>query len=754
MANFCLTKELADNLNEAAKRGDINIAEMYEMTSAERAALFEKYVDKTTAKNINGGFEEAMVSDQQSALKNWVKDTFSGSERVKARKKDVIDKINRLNEMGILTPKNAEAYLSDLVATKLGITVSAEEAGTISQKAGELQKLSEEKSEFGTPTIEYFKAKNELEKYIESLTPSSDLKVTTSISGRGAMLFSLKSPLVNIESNTVQAFLSGIERRLVSGQFGSVNGEYARKYAKFVRQVHKETGYDISRMRTLEGTQKIRGEETVTTEGKGAAKKVARLYEDIVFKKLMSAPDVAFSSFHFADSANLASTKIARGEGLKGEALNKRALEIFKDATRIDPTTKEGKKVRDQAIADAEYATYTNDSKYSETALNIRKILNAVSGDIRLGDQLMPFVKTPANVVGAGIDASGVFLPVDTLVRVAKIAKAVKAGDSLSEAYINNIEGYGRKLVRAGLGTTIALALSTLFDPEDFIGEYPVSEKERELLTLKKATPNSVRIGDKWVSLDYFGALGTPLVAMLYAKKYGKNTSSAMYSYYVGAGRQLAKIPGLEIGKDVFDTLNKTKFEGIDAVTGELKKGAVDYIRSRTIPAFVYDLAKATDKFERQTDKNKPLTSVQNSIPGLRQTLPVKRTVLGEDIKEESSLSTLLFGSRVKTARSSPVIDEISRLSETGNLPSITNYAKTSPSFKELKNQIGEGKFREAEKYLGDNLNKQLSKLIETNGYKKLSDEKKADKINAIKTELLDETLRKFKYKKTLKGSK
>ena len=38
---------------------------------------------------------------------------------------------------------------------------------------------------------------------------------------------------------------------------------------------------------------------------------------------------------------------------------------------------------------------------------------------------------------------------------------------------------------------------------------------------------------------------------MLYAKKYGTDTTSKMYSYYVGAGRQVAKVPGLELGKDV-----------------------------------------------------------------------------------------------------------------------------------------------------------------------------------------------------------
>ena len=213
-----------------------------------------------------------------------------------------------------------------------------------------------------------------MENYLESLNPSSELKVATSIIGRGSMLFSIKSPLVNIESNTVQALLTGAERRLISGQFSGVNGEYARDYVKYVNEVYDASGYDVSRMESLQGTQKIRGEEITTTEGKGKTRKIGRIYEDIVFKKLMGKPDVVFSAIHFADSANLASTKIAKGEGLKGEDLKTRSLEIFKDATSINPITPEGQKVREQAIADAQYATYTNESKYSDVALGIRKI--------------------------------------------------------------------------------------------------------------------------------------------------------------------------------------------------------------------------------------------------------------------------------------------------------------------------------------------------------------------------------------------
>lgn len=760
MREFCLPKELADRLKAAAVRGEIDIAKMYNMTSAERSAFFEQWVDKDTARKINGKFEEAMIAPQKTALRNWAKATFSGKGHSRV-KTDVYDKIERLNELGVLNPKNQDAFLSDLVATSLGIGVSAQEAGIISEKSARLQELAKQETEFGTPTMEYFKVRKELDNYLDSLTPTSRLKVVTSVIGRGSMLFSLKSPLLNIESNTVQAFLTAAERRLggvevtkkngkvkISGRMMGLNGDYSIRYMKFVNAVFKETGYDLTRMQTIKGEKKIRGETMTTAQGEGKVRAIGRVYEDIVFKKLMGAPDVAFASFHFTDSANLFSTKIAQSEGLQGEQAKTRALEIFKDATRIDPKTKIGQKVREQAIADAQYATYTNESWASELSLKIREVLNSITGDARLGDQWMPFVKTPANVIKVGLDYSGVLLPFETANNIKKTIQAIRRGEDIKTATLESFNGWALQAIRAGLGITLAHIISSLFDPDDYIGEYPVSQKEQELLRLENATTNSVRIGGKWVSLDYFGALGAPLVGMLSAKKYGgENIADRIFNYYTGVGKQALKLPGLEIAKDVYEKIDRGKYNSIKENMFELEKSLIDYARSRTIPAFLNDIAKSLDKFERQVEKKSLLEPVQAVVPFWRQQLPPKMDVFGRDIESEG-LATMLFGSRVKTAKTDAVVKEITRLADSGNLPSITDYAKTSPRMKELRMQIGEDKFREAQKYLGTEFYDAVEKKIKSYTYKKANDEDKAKIITNIKGDLLEKTLKRYHYKK------
>ena len=87
MAFFCLSKEVADNLKARAVAGEINIQELYDMTSEKRRSFFEKFVDKETAKGINAGFEQAILSDQQTALKNWAKAVLLVLKRLVEKKR-------------------------------------------------------------------------------------------------------------------------------------------------------------------------------------------------------------------------------------------------------------------------------------------------------------------------------------------------------------------------------------------------------------------------------------------------------------------------------------------------------------------------------------------------------------------------------------------------------------------------------------------------------------------------------------------
>lgn len=751
---LCIPKELSKKLLSAAKAGDFTILQLTEMTSQQRNELFSKYVDKGTSQSINALFETALISQQKTALKNWAESVFGTKAKEGLKYKNVMAKINRLDELGVLNPSDADSFFQDLVAEQLGVTISAEEAQEISERAAKLEALSQVESdnEFGLPNIEYFKARREMYDYLNSLAPSSRLKILTSTVARGNMLFSIKSPTTNIIGNTVMGIQQALERRFSDMKLKGANGDFAMKYFKYANKVFKETGYDVTRMLHLDDTQKTLGEENLSSQGKGKIRKIGRFYEDFVFKKLMATPDVAFSAAHFGDSANIASTKIAEKEGFKGKEAKARALEIFKDATSLEPTTDEGKLVRAQAIADASYATYQNESYYSTLALTIRKILNTATGDLRMGDQLMPFVKTPANVIGAGVDASG----------VSAIRGLFNLKGALESAALGNREPLKevvRDFVRSGLGISLAVILSAMFDPDDFIGEYPVSAKEQELLRLQNATPNSLKIGGKWVSLDYFGAVAAPLVGLLYARKYGKGIADGTYQYGKGVVVQSAKIPGFSTLYDILKGVKEAVPDASDKSAGEKAKetfsGAAtsltDYISARAIPAIIYDTGKATDDVERKYDSKSPKEKIQAKLPFVRESLPVKKDAFGEEVKTESAVSVYLFGARVKSAKDTAVVNELERLQGAGNLPAITDVEKTSTRVKNFKDQMeakgNTAKYDKAVDKFKADFARRIESLISGGQYKKADDEKKAKMINDLKEEILDRTLDLYGYR-------
>jgi hypothetical protein len=246
MAVFCIPKNIAEKLKEAAKRGEITVEKLYDMSTKERNALFEKYTDKDLANFINGEFEKAKVKDTTQALNSWVKKTFTGKETKTPKYNDLLAKINSLNEIGALTPEGEKAFLSDLVANKLGATISVGEARTIAEQAKKIQESGSKFTRLGDPTdnpnaqLNYFKEKKKMDDYLDSLTPSGKLRVATSTIGRGNMLFSLPSIIVNINSNNIEGAMGAMVRRFDARAIGGLNNEIMAKYIPFATKIFRQ----------------------------------------------------------------------------------------------------------------------------------------------------------------------------------------------------------------------------------------------------------------------------------------------------------------------------------------------------------------------------------------------------------------------------------------------------------------------------------------------------------------------------------
>lgn len=412
-------------------------------------------------------------------------------------------------------------------------------------------------------------------------------------------------------------------------------------------------------------------------------------------------------------------------EGLSGEALSKRATALFKDATRIIPHTEEGQIIRDKAMMEANVTTYTNDTWASKLALGIRETLNKVSGNARLGDQLMPFAKTPANVVALGMEYSiGAAYLIPNLTTVIRDVKAGKLSAKSRTAI--------KAAVRNGLGVVLAMLIAMALDPDDYTPDYDaLTMSERRLALEKNAVFNSIRIGDKYISLDYFGPLALPLTAVLTARR---KDEVGWFGYAKGVASQMKKTPGLSELKESYDSITRAVSSDWAESLKNLSNSMIDFIRARTIPSIVNDLAKSIDTYERETSAG-TYDKAKASIPGIRESLPLKYTTTSKTPREtEPAWSTVLFGARVKTAASNRVIYEIDRLYKKGAKPTITDVTRSGKL-----SELSEAKQQRVRKEFAKRYYAEVYTLIRTRAYRAKDDEQKAAAINKVRRQIIEQ---------------
>lgn len=640
-----------------------------------------------------------------------------------------------------------KALLEEFVADKLKVSVSDKEIAEIQVKAKKIEEAQAVLGDdVGNPAklqenIDFFKAKKEMEDYLLSKSPAGLAKVVTGTIGRGMMLASVKSPILNIGSNIEIALVETLSRRISRGEFKSTDNKLAVDYVKFANRLYQETGYDISRMTHLkdlgQGGERVLG-QTVHSQGAGKIRAVGRVVEDVVFKQLMGAPDVAFASAHYADSVNLGSFKLAKGD----KAL---AREYMQDAMRLEPKTEQGQILRDQAIFDSQVATWTNNSWATKVSESIRKILNDVSGDARLGDYLLPFIRTPANVVATGMQYAGLGIPSALF----KTYKAFKAGDIGSKA---NLQAISADLVRSGLGLTGALIITTLLSNEDYVGAY--DPKRAQIEQLRNSNYNAIRVGGKWVSADWLGPLSVPVTAIMTARKYGKTIPEQTFQYGKSVALSALKIPGIA---DIYDTVKTNAYkqnQDLEEATGSTFEYITQQVASRLIPSISSDLAKALDGTVRDTKGdgiNGIINPVVAKIPFLSQTLPEKKDVFGQPVKGEGAITDILFGARVRTDRETPLVKEVSTVSnETGKGINFTNWdTSSSKTLAQFKAKVGDEKYEQAKLKYGKELQKQLELAFKSPQYKRLAPEEKLKVINAQDADAMAKIFLQygFKYK-------
>jgi len=725
---YCIPKENIAKLKKAfEKLGDNQIEKLINKSSEERIDIFKKAIPEDEAYLLNREFEKSVASKRLRALGDWVQNNLDEKYRDEKLKKDIVYISKNFKEL-----REVDDFINqrvDLLAEQsLGVGLTTKEIEKFTKLGKNLYETGKYLNDgiIDNPegVFAFGRAYKEIEEFTDKLRPVSKWKAYVQNIGRVNILASIKNAFLNIESNTFTGLTEAIVRRLSNWKlYGNVDKNIAKQYRKSAMRLFKKTGLDLSRMITIEdtvtGAGKMIGEETSRT-----GNKVLNAYSDFIFNKTLTTPDVAFGNFAFTDAANIISSRLGKGN-------KELSTKIFKDATLLNPRTEAGKIARLEAIASARRATYTDDAWSSKFALGTRKLLNTIPG---LGDILMPFVKTVANVAELGADYAGIGFVKGTKKGV-KLGIAKMKGQAIDrEATISAFND----IVRAGLGMTAAYMLVSQIEVDDFIGAYDPARVGIDQLS--NTSYNAIRVktpfGEKWISVDYLGPLAPSVVGMLYAKKYGEKEMNSGLGYLAGVASQyIAQMPVFEplnsfVGEvQKFDPENSKSL--LKVFGDKTVRSFTDTIVSRMIPGICYDFARATDEYQRDNRQkiyslgNVNFDSLAQKIPYLRKNLPIKYDSLGRLMYEEG-FETFLYGARVRTDRADEVVDEIYRLRANGQKPNVRDLRfTTSQKVEELKEKVGQEKFYEIAREFGETIAKVYREEMDSPSYKELSDEEK-----------------------------
>lgn len=193
--------------------------------------------------------------------------------------------------------------------------------------------------------------------------------------------------------------------------------------------------------------------------------------------RLLNTSDVAFKTINYGGEMAGLAARIARKEGLSGDALSKRMIELINNPTDAMITTVDS--LVKKSVFQEPLGVFTR---------KIQEMRNIpVYGDL-LSITALPFFKTPVNLLKQGFDPMNPFL----LARGMK-----KGGGEASEA-----------ITRFALGSATLYTLFQYSLEEKLTGAPPADQALREQLYAQGWQPWSIRIGDKYYSYDRIEPFG------------------------------------------------------------------------------------------------------------------------------------------------------------------------------------------------------------------------------------------------------
>jgi hypothetical protein len=388
-------------------------------------------------------------------------------------------------------------------------------------------------------------------------------------------------------------------------------------------------------------------------------------------------------------------------KGLKGQELKFHVNKLVKDPP---------KEMANTAQFAAEKSTLMQDTK-------LTRALGGFTQKIPAAQVLVPFVKVPTNFLTRSID----YTPVGAIKTVVKQIRAKKFDQrAMSEA-----------LGEATTGSALIYLGAELANSNLLSGQFPRNDqKETARWKAEGIKANSIKVGNTWFSLNYLGPAGILLGAGKDFHDAAKRGESGTMGAIVGAGKNLT-------GQSFL-----TGFSGFADALNNPERSAKSFINSEAgsiVPTLSADLANFGDKMQR--DANTAKDTIASRIPGARNSLPVKQSVYGQELKQPANkFNQLLNPVKPSQQIDDSVLSEVRRLHQVdpnnGDLQVTPTAQDKSIQLDGKDVKLNQKQQYDLQKQIGQATKTEWNKIISDSKYSTLSDIDKANTLSKARQDI------------------
>lgn len=385
---------------------------------------------------------------------------------------------------------------------------------------------------------------------------------------------------------------------------------------------------------------------------------------------------------------------------------------------------------REYAMNEAQKATYRDYSAMAN-ALNALKKKNAVTNVI--GEGLMPFTKTPANILKRGVEYS----PIGILKGIKELTHDVKMADEESR---QRVILKGIDSMASGLSGSGILMLGMFLASQGILsGSGEEDKKLRDFDNMQGSQNYSINLGDFSYTIDWLAPVSLPLFVGVELFDSLKDGSWGGFTNIIDS---MTAISEPMINMSMLQGINRavTNYEPDKALTNLITDASVGYL-SQGVPTVMGQIARTIDDSRRSTyvDKNKDipvfiqkaLQQVMAKTPGVSKKLNPYRDffgrVQGKDSVISRALENFVSPGYVKKKERDEVLDELERVYNSTDDKRVIPSAP-SKSFGDMN--LSASEYDKVSEIKGNTAYDVISSMMNNSAYSNLDDTEKAKAIS------------------------